>query len=104
MSGASEKSFQQQILQLAHLTGWRSYHTFDSRRSAPGFPDLVLVRPPRLLFVELKSERGRLRPEQRVWLEDLALCDSVHARLWRPGDWTEIEKALCQRANREELY
>lgn len=30
MSGASEKSFQQQVLQLAHLTGWLCYHTHDS--------------------------------------------------------------------------
>jgi hypothetical protein len=68
----TEKQLQAQVVQLASLTGWRCYHTFDSRRSAPGFPDLLLVRPPRCLFVELKTTTGRLRPAQAAWLEALA--------------------------------
>ncbi len=90
----SEKAFQAQILSLA---GWRTYHTHDSRRSAPGFPDLCLVRPPVVLFVELKSEGGKLRPKQREWLEALSRCEGVGARLWRPSDFEEIERTLCKR-------
>jgi hypothetical protein len=93
----SEKEFQAQILQLARLAGWKAYHTFDSRRSTAGFPDLVLVRPPVVLFVELKSEEGKLRPEQKAWLEVLSRCERVEARLWRPGMWPEIERVLCRR-------
>ncbi len=93
----SEKDFQAQILDLARLAGFLVYHTHDSRRSAPGFPDLVLVRPPVVLFVELKSESGKLRPEQKAWLDALRACESVEAYLWRPGDWPEIEKTLCPR-------
>ena len=97
----SEKQFQAQILQLANLTGWLTYHTHDSRRSQAGFPDLVLVRPPVVLFAELKSEGGRLRPEQEAWLEALGGCETVGARLWRPSDWPEIEEILCnQRVKR----
>ena len=90
----SEKHFQQQVLDLARLAGFLVYHTHDSRRSAPGFPDLVLVRPPAVLFAELKSEGGRLRPEQEAWLATLEDCPGVQARLWRPGDWLEIEETL----------
>jgi len=93
----SEKHFQAQILQLAKLSGWRCYHTFDSRRSAASFPDLVLVRPPLVVFAELKSEGGKLRPEQAAWLQALRGCESVHAGLWRPGDWQDIEEMLCRR-------
>lgn len=93
----SEKSFQSQILELARLAGWRTYHTFDSRRSAAGFPDLCLVRPPLVFFVELKSESGKLRPEQREWLEVLGRCERTEARLWRPRDFEEIERTLCKR-------
>ena len=32
----TEKKFLAMVLQLATLCGWRSYHTFDSRRSAHG--------------------------------------------------------------------
>lgn len=93
----SEKAFQAQIVELARLSGWLCYHTFDSRRSAAGFPDLVLVRPPVVVFAELKSEAGKLRPEQQAWLEALRECPGVEARLWRPGDWEEIEATLTRR-------
>lgn len=89
----SEKEFQRQVVRLARMHGWRVYHTRDSRGSDKGFPDLVLVKGKRVLWAELKGAKGRLRPEQRAWLEALeeAGCD---ARLWRPGDWPEIERTL----------
>lgn len=93
----SEKHLQQQVIDLARYSGFLVYHTYDSRRSAPGFPDLCLIRPPVALFCELKSESGRLRPEQREWLEALRACERVEAGVWRPRDWPEIEKSLCRR-------
>jgi hypothetical protein len=93
-----EKELQAQVLGLAWLLGWRCYHTHDSRRSAPGFPDLVLVRPPRCLFVELKSEQGRLRTEQAAWLEALAGCSRApEAYLWRPADFEDIQAVLTMK-------
>jgi VRR-NUC domain len=90
----SEPAFQRQVLQLAHLCGWLTYHTLDSRGSEPGFPDLVLVRPPRLLFAELKTQTGRVSQAQRRWLHLLGQCPGVEVHLWRPGDWDEIETTL----------
>ncbi len=91
----AEKAFQAQVIDLAHLSGWLCYHPHDSRRSAPGFPDLVLVRQPRLLFCELKSEEGRIRPEQRTWLEALTDCvEAPETYLWRPRDLGEIQVLL----------
>ena len=100
-SSVSEKHFQTQVLQLANLTGWRCYHVFDSRRSQAGFPDLVMVRAPVIVFAELKTEAGKVRPEQTAWLDALGGCERVGARLWRPSDWPEIEEILCnQRVKR----
>ena len=92
----SERELQQAVLDCARLFGWRAYHTFDSRRSARGFPDVVLVRPPRLLAAELKAEHGRLTLEQHRWLDALRACPGVEAVEWRPHDWTSgaIERAL----------
>ena len=56
---------------LLDLYGWRWYHTHDSRRSRPGFPDYVALRGPELLFIELKAERGRVKAQQREWLDEL---------------------------------
>ena len=97
----SEEELQTAVTHMATLCGWRSYHTYNSRRSNPGFPDLVLTRRGRLLFVELKSQRGKVRPEQQDWLNDLDEVERktgglVMARLWRPSSWGcgEVEEVL----------
>ena len=93
MPAASEKDFQRAITDLAKACGWKIYHTYDSRRSNPGWPDLVLAKPPRLLFVEVKTDFGKLRPEQQEWLQALLECQQ-DARVWRPRDWFSIERTL----------
>jgi len=80
----SEASLQNAVMGLADVLGLRAFHSTDSRRdTAAGFPDLVIVGS-RVLFVELKRQDGRLRPEQRVWLEALAAAEGVTAVVWRP--------------------
>jgi hypothetical protein len=78
-----ERDFQVAMMELAHLLGWRLYHTWDSRKSEPGFPDLVMVRD-RVVFAELKSPRGRLRKDQAAWLCALRAA-GAEAYLWWPG-------------------
>ena len=57
-----------------------------------GFPDLVLVRE-RVIFAELKSETGRLSPEQKTWGDKLFIAD-CEIYNWRPSDWDKIIKIL----------
>lgn len=89
----SEQAWQVQLLELATLYGWRNYHPYDSRRSVPGWPDLVLVRPPELLYVELKTDKGRVSPAQKVWLYDLARC-GCEVYVWRPAQFEQIHERL----------
>jgi hypothetical protein len=91
----SEKQLQEAVIELAEWLGWLSYHTYDSRRSQPGFPDLILVRRDRCIAVELKSERGKVTADQQTWLDALATAGIVTA-VWRPIDWHrgEIERCL----------
>lgn len=93
-SQPSEAQFQAAVIELATRCGWLTHHEYDSRRSTAGFPDLVLVRAPRTLFIELKTQRGRVRPEQRAWLETLLCCPGVEVAVWRPADWPTIEATL----------
>ena len=53
----TEKEFQRLVVDYATLHGWMHYHTHDSRRSTPGFPDLVLVRE-RIIFAEQRIRRS----------------------------------------------
>ncbi len=92
----TEALWQRQVLDIAHLYGWRSYHTHDSRRSNAGFPDLTLVRPPRVVFAELKSMRGRTSSDQRAWLADLNACPGVETYLWRPDQLDQVVAVLKQ--------
>jgi hypothetical protein len=91
----SEKRWLEDVVEAGQLFSWRIYHTYDSRRSQPGFPDLVCVRDRVVLFVELKTDRGRLTVDQRDWLGALAQCDQIKVRLWRPQDRTEMLSDLC---------
>lgn len=90
----SESQWQGRVVDLAAWQGWRTYHTYDSRRSAPGFPDLVMVRGTRLIFAELKSATGRVSVDQRAWLADLACCPGIETHLWRPADWDDVQTTL----------
>jgi hypothetical protein len=89
-----EKAFMGQVLELADLHGWLSYHSYDSRRSTPGFPDLVMVRNKTLIFAELKTAKGKPSKEQTKWLEALSQVETVSSHIWKPSNWQEIEGVL----------
>lgn len=95
----TEAALQKAVIDTARLLGWKVAHFHDSRRQvrpgvfvgdrdAAGFPDLVLVRGGRLLFVELKAEKGRLSPEQDAWIAALQDSRRCGVAVFRPSDWT----------------
>ncbi len=90
----TEAGFQSAVMELATLAGWLVWHDADSRKNAPGLPDLIMVKPPRAVFAELKTASGRLRADQRRWLDALGACPGVETYLWRPSDWPAIERTL----------
>jgi len=96
----AEAGLLEHLRALARRAGWLCFHTHDSRRSEPGFPDLVLCRPPnahgpgRLLFLECKSSTGKLTAEQATWLSVLAQVPGIQARVVRPQDVGAIEAWL----------
>ncbi len=90
-----ESEFQANVRDLALRLHWLCYHTHDSRRSDPGFPDDVFVRAPRVVFMELKSEGGQLTPEQVAWKVTLQACPGVeYYGPLKPDDWERIVKVL----------
>lgn len=88
----SERAFMADVIREAKNRSWRVYHTHDSRKSTPGFPDLVLVRD-RVIFAELKTATGRVEPAQQEWLDAITHA-GVTSALWRPADWPTILETL----------
>jgi hypothetical protein len=92
----TEKAFMAAVIDYATLRGWRHFHAHEMRRSDAGWPDLVLLRPPRIIFVELKVGRNRLTPAQREWLVALDAVPGVESYIWycTEDTWREIERRL----------
>lgn len=93
----SERSLQDAVIALADRLGFMVYHTYDSRRSTAGYPDLHLVHPGRgvHLMRELKKQSGRVTAAQQDWLTALAAA-GVDVGVWRPLDFYDktIERTL----------
>jgi hypothetical protein len=95
----SERDFQSRVVDYALYCGWRYCHyravQSSKRWAVPveghvGCPDLILARHGLVLLVELKAERGRATPGQRLWLA----AAGVNGFLWKPSDWSEILDVL----------
>ena len=103
-ANASETDFQRFVTDALDLAGWKWFHDSDSRRNKAGLPDIIAAHPDRgILFAELKTQKGRLRPEQASWLSHLALAvvpgddeepwggrRRVFVKVWRPADWQDV--------------
>jgi hypothetical protein len=90
-----EADFQKIVIKLAKHYGWLVHHPLPSmnRRGIwathelgdHGFPDLVLAHPSgRVIFAELKSDKGKVSPLQSRWLSVLEQGATVW--VWRPSD------------------
>lgn len=104
----SEAQWQQLVLDVAHINGFRSMHVrrsvgrrrgeqaWQTATSCDGWPDLILWRPGELLAVELKSDTGRLTQVQADVLYSLAVA-GADTDVWRPRDWPYVQQRLRRR-------
>jgi len=95
----SEADFMTTVIEMAKIHGWLIYHTHDSRRSQAGYPDLCLTRlnqdgSASLVFLELKSQKGKPTLAQIEWLDVLGRVPGVIAAVYRPSDFEKIAELL----------
>lgn len=112
LAATTEAQLQTQVQDLLDLTGWHWWHAPDNRpvtpRSGrryvqavkPGWPDLVATRGPVLLALELKTQTGRVTPEQAAWLLRLQATGAQVAVI-RPFD-VQWFASVLQRSHRYE--
>jgi len=100
----SEAQLCDAVIELARTLSWKVTHFRPAMvrggwrtpiQGDAGFPDLVLARGNRVVFVELKSMRGRLSHHQVEWIGAL-VRSGAEVFLWTPEDWFSgrIEKSL----------
>lgn len=90
----SEKEWRAQVMRWAQRARWQVWFTWSSIHSPAGLPDLILCRPPRLLFVELKTEHGQLTRAQEEGLALLNGCPGIETYVWRPHDEQFVQETL----------
>ena len=108
LASMTEAEFQQQVIDYAHLQGWRVawfrpvrvqradgtvYYETPVGADGTGWPDLILVREGRGIAWELKSQHGSPSSAQIEWLNEF---DAVgfETGIMRPSHWDQIEEAL----------
>lgn len=98
VAATTEAGLQSVLMEACAWAGWLAHHETDSRRTAPGWPDLVAVDATsgRCLAVELKSARGRLTAAQTAWVAGWAAVsaaagsDVVRAGVVRPSELDRV--------------
>jgi hypothetical protein len=97
--GILEKELQANILALCKQLRLRTAHfppllAPDGRWVTPlqgdakGFTDLVIVGPGGVIFAEIKTNTGRVAPDQRAWHVDLEAAGAL-VRVWRTRHWRD---------------
>jgi hypothetical protein len=90
-----EAELQENVIKTAHLLGWRVAHFRPAQNArgdwrtpvaadGKGFPDLCLASQGRVLFIECKSDIGKLSDDQYTW--SVVLGKSLFTVV-RPRDW-----------------
>ena len=79
----TEHAFTRYVINLAERLGWKVSWIRDARKTySRGVPDLMMVRE-RVLFAELKWNRGSLGSDQKLWRDALQAAGQEWY-LWRP--------------------
>ncbi len=100
----SEKQFQAWVVVRARRLGWtRQFHILRAQvqgrwvtnSSTPGVPDLWLLRPPRLVVLEIKRWGGKPTPEQSSWIAGLQRVPGIDAYVVSPADAEDVLDLLA---------
>lgn len=97
----TERELQRNVRDAAKKLGWVCYTWWSSLHSPRGWPDCIFLRErpsvgdAEIIAIELKSEKGKLSPEQAECHRLLRLA-GIEVYVFRPSSWFagEVEKVL----------
>lgn len=105
MAKGTEAQLERAVIDMARLMGYmvhgvrpafrQSGEFSDPLKGDRGFPDLILVGNRRIIYVELKSDKSYLAPEQKIWRDRLVAAGADYC-VFRPRNWSagKLEQLL----------
>jgi VRR-NUC domain len=103
-----EERLLREVLKIVRELGGLAYHPRAARTEdgwvvpvqgdGKGWPDVVILLGPSMFALELKSDTGRLTPEQRRWLAAFERIPGCVAMVVRPRDLARLRALLTEAA------
>lgn len=88
----SEKAWQAGVVEYAKAAGWATFHVTIAKKSAAGWPDLVLFKH-RAVAIELKVYPNKATADQLAWIDRFNAA-GVEAFVAYPEDWPRVKAIL----------
>ena len=83
------------VKEMAEIGGFGYiYHTWNSRHSPAGFPDMLFLDDGRFIVVELKIRPDNLSAEQYYWLLEFTQVAEVYVWDDSEEDWEQIKSVF----------
>jgi len=89
----SENELQAEVIRILKDAGFtKIYHTYNSQKSEPGYPDILAIRTTDglMLVLENKTETGKCTKAQLEWLEAFQSIKKYHVAVIRPHDIEDL--------------
>ena len=88
-----EREIVAEIMAGLKLSGYMAWHTHDTRNhpTTKGMPDIMAVKDGRLLAVEVKRQRGRIRADQLTFLAILKAHETPAIIAY---SWEDVAKVI----------
>lgn len=103
LAGLKESDWSTLVVNALGACGWRWARFHPDARGGKGAPDILAVRPPRTIALELKRRGNKATPEQREWIADLAQANVEAHVLTMPNDWHLFEALIAKPPVQETL-
>ena len=73
-----ETRIKDEIKSFLDATGWFHFHILQRRYAYKGISDIIAIRDGQVAFIEVKSKKGKLSPEQIKFQADVTASGGLY--------------------------
>ncbi len=78
MPALKESEIRQQVKEFLQWRGWFVFYNLQGLGCYPGLSDLVAVKHGKVVFIELKTKRGKQSNDQKAFQHNLELAGGTY--------------------------